>query len=316
MRKRTRALVAGVSCVGVLLTAPPARAQDLTPRAYVVTPLRSNALLVTDIFNNGDINFEGTAPIEDATGTINGVAAGYYRSLGILGRSANVNVVLPYGTGTFDAVVLGAPFSTHRSGLFDIPVRFAVNLLGGPAMEPAQWLQWQQKTLLGASLKIVVPVGQYDPTKLINLGSNRWAFKPELGLSQRYGHWILDAYGAGWFFTKNPEFFSHNQYFAGTRSQTQAPIGIAELHVSYDVQPRLWVSLDGNYWYGGATTVSGVENAHTLQQNSRVGVTASVPLSRRQSLKLGFADGAYARFGGDYRILSAAWQYSWVGKGR
>jgi len=146
MRKRTRALVAGVSCVGVLLTAPPARAQDLTPRAYVVTPLRSNALLVTDIFNNGDINFEGTAPIEDATGTINGVAAGYYRSLGILGRSANVNVVLPYGTGTFDAIVLGAPFSTHRAGLFDIPVRFAVNLLGGPAMEPGSTIRRSSST--------------------------------------------------------------------------------------------------------------------------------------------------------------------------
>jgi hypothetical protein len=307
--------VASALVLGTLSTAPaPALAQDLTPRAYVITPLRSNAILFTDVYNDGDLNFEGTVPIEDATGTINGLAAGFYHSLGVFDRSANVTVVLPYGTGTFDGVVLGSPYSTHRSGLFDIPVRFAVNLVGGPAMEPAEWVKWKQKTLLGASVKVVIPVGQYDPTKLINLGSNRWGFKPELGLSHRIGHWILDAYGAAWLFTKNPEFFSRNAYYAGTRSQSQEPIGIVELHVSYDVRPRLWVSLDGNFWYGGKTTVNGVENPSTLQKNSRVGVTASIPLTTRQSLKLGFADGAYARFGGDYTILSAAWQYSWVGR--
>lgn len=301
---------------GAMFMAPTVHAQDLTPRAYVVTPLRSNAILVTDVYNDGDLNLEGVVPIEDATGTINGLAVGYYRALGLFGRSANVNVVLPYGTGTFDGIVLGAPYTTHRSGLFDIPVRFAVNLVGGPALAPAEWVKWQQKTLLGVSLKVVIPVGQYDPTKLINLGSNRWAFKPELGLSHRIGHWVADAYGAAWLFTKNPEFFSHNAYYAGTRSQTQEPIGIVEVHLSYDVRPRLWVSLDGNFWYGGKTTVNGVENPNTLQKSSRVGVTASIPLTSHQAVKFGFADGAYARFGGDYAIFSAAWQYSWVGKGR
>jgi len=310
------AILAGALLLGAMSSPRSARAQDLTPRAYVITPLRSNAILVTDVYNDGDLLFEGTVPIEDATATINGVALGVYHALGVLGRSANVTVVLPYGTGTFDGTVLGSPYTTHRSGLFDLPVRFAVNLAGGPAMTPAEWVKWQQKTLVGVSLKVVIPVGQYDETRLINLGSNRWGFKPEVGLSHRVGHWIVDAYGAAWFFTKNPEFFSHNQYFAGTRSQTQEPIGIAELHLSYDVRARLWVSLDGNFWYGGKTTVSGVENPNTLQKSSRVGVTASFPLTRRQSVKLGYADGAYARFGGDYTILSAAWQYSWVGRGR
>jgi hypothetical protein len=183
-------------------------------------------------------------------------------------------------------------------------------------MGPAEWLEWRQKTLLGASVKITVPVGQYDPTKLINLGSNRWGFKPELGLSHRHGHWIVDAYAAAWFFTRNPEFFSRNAYYDGTRAQTQDPIGILEVHVSYDVRPRLWFSVDGNLWYGGKTTVNEVENPSTLQKSSRVGVTASVPLTTHQSVKFGVASGAYARFGGDYTIFSAAWQYSWVSRGR
>jgi hypothetical protein len=189
-----------------------------------------------------------------------------------------------------------------------------VNLIGGRAMAPGSWVKWRQKTLLGASLKVAIPVGQYDPANLINLGSNRWAFKPELGLSHRHGHWMGDAYGAVWLFTKNPEFFSRNQYFAGTRAQTQDPIGILEMHLSYDVRPRLWVSLDGNFWSGGTTTLDGVENPRTLQKSSRVGATASVPLNQRQSIKFGFARGAYARFGGDYTIYSLAWQYSWVSR--
>jgi hypothetical protein len=125
---------------------------------------------------------------------------------------------------------------------------------------------------------------------------------------------LLDGYAAVWLFTRNPEFFSRNAYFAGTRSQTQDPIVAFEVHLSYDVRPRLWVSFDANFWNGGRTSLDGVENPATLQQASRIGITASIPLTRRQSLKVGLADGAYVRFGGDYRIASLAWQYSWIDK--
>ena len=111
--------------------------------------------------------------------------------------------------------------------------RLSVNLKGGPAMTIGEMRQrkWQQKTLIGVSLKVVAPTGQYDPTKLINLGSNRWSFKPEMGLSRRCGHWILDGYAAVCF-TRNPEFLSRNEYVPGTRSQTQDPIVAFETHLS------------------------------------------------------------------------------------
>jgi hypothetical protein len=127
------------------------------------------------------------------------------------------------------------------------------------------------------SLKVIAPTGQYDPTKLINLGSNRWSIKPELGVSQRWGHWMLDGYASVWIFTKNPDFFSRNEFSPGSSSQTQDPIAALETHLSYDVQPGLWVSLDANFWRGGRTSLDGVENPETLQQSSRVGVTASFP---------------------------------------
>jgi hypothetical protein len=173
---------------------------------------------------------------------------------------------------------------------------------------------WRQKWLLGASLKIVSPTGQYDPTKLINWGNNRWAFKPEIGYSQRWGHLILDAYAAAWFFTTNPEFFSHNPFFPGTQTQTEAPVAAFEGHLSYDFKPRLWVSLDANFWHGGETSLNGTGNPLTLQRNSRIGATASIPIGRHQSLKMSYDNGAYISYGGNYQTISVGWQYSWVGR--
>jgi len=290
-------------------------AQDLAPRAYTVTPLGSNAITFANTYNDGDLLLEGAAPIEDSTARLYAPALTYYRAFSLLGRSANAIAAVGYGVGTFEGKVLGAQASTDRSGLFDSLVRVSVNLVGGPAMSLPEMRTWRQKTLLGVSLKVVLPTGQYDPTKLINLGANRWAFKPELGLSRRWGHWVLDAYGGVWFFTENPEFFSRNAYVPGVQSQTQAPVAVLETHLSYDFRPRLWVSADGNFWRGGTTSLNGVENPATLQQNSRVGITTSLPVTRHQSVKLSYSRGAYIRFGGDYNVLSAAWQYSWISGG-
>jgi hypothetical protein len=308
-RSRVAAAAAALLLAGPLASL---RAQDLSPRAYLITPVRSNAVTVANVFNDGELLFEGTVPISDATGRLNMPNVTLYRSLSVFGRSANATATLAYGVGNFEGTVFGAETNVYRSGLFDSVFRFSVNLKGAPRMDLGEFRKWQQKLLVGASLKVVAPTGQYDPTKLINLGANRWAFKPEIGLSRRWGSWILDAYAAVWFFTENPEFFSRNQYFPGVQSQTQEPIFAFETHLSYDFRPRLWVSLDANFWRGGRTSLNGVENPATLQKSSRIGVTASSPLTRHQSIKVGYADGAYVRFGGDYKIASAAWQYSWV----
>jgi hypothetical protein len=287
-------------------------AQDLTPRAYVITPTGSNAVILTYVNSEGNVTLPGGIPITDARASISAPIASYYRGLNLFGRSANFTISIPYGFGDFKGEVKDAPQEQRRSGSLDAAARFAVNLLGGPAMSPAEMAKWHQSVLLGASLTIVAPTGQYDPTRLINWGSNRWAFKPELGYSQRWGNWLLDAYVAGWFFTENSEFFSHNMYFHGTNSRSERPEGAVEGHLSYDIKPRLWISLDANYWWGGQVSLNGVQNPLTEQDSSRVGVSASVPLTRHQSVKMSFSDGAIVRYGGNYKTISVAWQYSWV----
>lgn len=289
-------------------------AQDLAPRAYVITPVHLNAITLTYSYNSGSLEFDGAVPITGATAQINTPVLTYYHSLSFFGRSANILASLPYTVGNFQGTAFGAEAHARRSGLLDSVYRFSVNLKGAPAMQPRDYVKWRQKMLIGVSLKVIAPTGQYDPTKLINLGNNRWGFKPEIGYSQRWGHWVLDAYAAGWFFTTNPEFFSNNQYFPGTQSQSESPIAVFEGHLSYDITPRLWLSLDGNFWRGGQTSLNGVENPLTVQRSSRIGATVSVPITKHQSIKVSYNDGAYINYGGNYQNISVAWQYSWLGR--
>ena len=292
----------------LLCTTQLLRAQDLAPRAYLITPVDGNAIILTYSFYDGSINFNGALPVSDATGIYSIPIFSYYHSFGVFGRSANIVAALPYGIGTFQGTEGGVEEHLYRSGLVDSVYRFSINLKGGPAMAPGQFMKWHQKILLGAGFKVIAPTGQYDPTKLVNWGTHRWEFKPEFGYSQRWNNWVLDGYAGIWFFTTNHEFYP------GTSSNSQTPMGALESHLSYDFKPRLWASLDGNFWMGGTTVVDGIENSLTKQENSRLGATVAIPITKRQSLKFSYSNGTYVRFGGNYQNVSVAWQYSWLGR--
>jgi Putative MetA-pathway of phenol degradation len=307
-------ILLGLIAVLLLFPLRVLRAQDLAPRAYLITPYHSNAVTLTWAFYDGTIDFNGALPSSDAVGRYNISIFNYYHSFGIFGRSANLVAAVPYAEGHFQGTAFGVEQHLYRSGLVDSVYRLAINLKGGPAMQPRQFMKWHQKILLGASLKVVAPTGQYDPTKLINWGTNRWSFKPEFGYSQRWKKLVADGYVGMWFFTTNNDYWSRNQFYPGTRSQTQKPMVALEGHLSYDFKPKLWVSFDGNFWEGGTTSVAGIENSLTKQQNSRLGATAAVPITRHQSLKFSYNNGAYIRFGGNYQNVSVAWQYSWLGR--
>jgi len=311
MRLLFRFAIAGVIAGHVWQSAC---AQDLAPRAYVITPIHSNAITMSYGFYSGNLDF-GNVPITDASARASVPVISYFHSMNFFGHTASFVVYLPYGVGNFRGTVLGTETNVYRSGLLDSVYRFSVNLKGGPAMTARDYQKWRQKTIVGVSLRVVAPTGQYDPTKLINWGNNRWGFKPELGFSRRWSHWVVDAYGGVWFYTTNPEFFSKNQFNPGVSKQTQAPIGAFEGHLSYDIgkKGRMWASLDGNFWFGGVTSLGGIRNAKTAQTSSRIGGTFALPISRHQSLKFSYSNGTYIRFGGNYQNVAVAWQYSWIG---
>lgn len=277
--------------------------QQLEPRAYSVSPVGTNIVVVGYGRSSGDLAFDPSLPVTEASATINSAYAGYYRSINFFGRSASISSALPYAWGNLQGKVEGQFLQVRRSGLSDPAVRFAVNLYGAPAMNLKEFSAYRQKTVVGASLAVVAPLGQYDPAKLINLSSNRWAFKPEIGISRAVGRKLyLDFYLGAWLFTANNNFQG--------RTRTQAPIASSQFHLSYNVRPRLWAAFDATFYTGGRTTINGLRR-DDLQRNSRVGGTLSFKVDRRQSVKFAYSRGAFTNIGADFQTFSLAYQYLW-----
>ena len=291
-----------IACAG-LFRATPARAQSLEPRAYAANPTGANFAVASLAHQDGSVVFDASLPITDVSAKVNAAALGYVRTLGLFGRSASAAILVPYAWGTIEGQVYEEHREISRSGFGDLALRLATNLLGGPALTPREFAAHAPETTLGMSLYVVAPTGQYFPDKLINLGSHRWSFKPELGFSHPMGHWVFEAYAGVWFFTTNDDFF-------GGHVREQKPIAAFQGHVSYTFKPRLWVAIDGTYYTGGQTTLDGQLNADR-QANARIGVTGSIPILRSQSLKFSWSRGAGVRVGQDFTTYMLTYQLLW-----
>ena len=303
---RKNTLIVGL--LVILGAAHEAVAQELIPAAYTPAPFGVNFVGLSVTSNRGDLAFDPSGPIDAAAADIIVSTFTYARTLDLFRRSASATVILPYVVGDLEGLYLGEPAAVNRSGTGDLVMRLGVNLLGGPAMTPREFAAYRPKTLLGASLTVKAPTGQYDPTRLINIGTNRWAFKPEIGVVQVMGKWAVDAYVSVWFFTENSDFI-------GGTTRRQDPIYSGQVHVRYLIKRGLWAAVDTNYWYGGKATIDGV-GGDDLQENSRVGITVSWQVKRSHNIRFAASRGAFTRIGGDFDSFGVSYGYSWMKKSK
>ena len=298
-------VVAGGPLLALLVAAiaplTPVQAQELDPRAYYPAPVGLNLALVADNVSTGDVSFDPSLPVSQVHANLNTAAAGYFRTIDFFGRSANAGIIVPYVRGDVSGLYLDQPVAAHRSDFGDPKLRLAVNLYGAPAMTPKEFAAFHEDTIIGASLSVVPPLGSYDSTKLINVGANRWAFKPEVGATHAMGNWRLETDVGAWFFTDNSNFWNG-------KLRHQDPIGSLQLHVIYTFHPMLWIAVDGNYYTGGRTTINGKQN-FDLQKNSRIGVTLALPITRQQSIKIAYSAGARTTVGGDFQPVGISYTY-------
>lgn len=296
------------SIVGALLVlALAARSvggQELEPRAYSPAPIGANFLLFGYSYQTGDVLFDPSLPFSDVVANVSSANLSYGRSFDLFGRTATVALAVPGAWGSISGNVFEEQRSVTRSGLADVRGRFVVNLLGGPALSPKEFAAAPPRTTLGFSLGVAAPTGEYDPAKLINLGANRWAFKPELGLSHPRGPWTLEAAAGVWLFEDNDDFFP------GRVVRSQDPLWTVQGHVGYTFRKQLWASVDATFYAGGETYADGV-GGNTRQENSRLGATLSLPLKRGHTIKLLVARGVTARVGSSFETYSFAYQYLW-----
>jgi hypothetical protein len=285
------------------LHALPVSAQELEPRAYSARPIGTHFLFANYSRLTGEVLTDPSLPITDVHAKIDIYSIGYLRSFEFLGRSASAAMVVPYARADITGEVFDAAREAHRSALGDLRLRFTTNLVGDPAVAPKAFAQRAPAASIGASLSVVVPTGQYDPARLINVGANRWAFKPEVGVAMPLGNWFADASVGVWLYSDNNDFF-------GGHRRSQNPLGVYQFHAGYTFGPGVWLAADFAYYSGGRTTLNGVEK-DDVQQNSRVGVTFSVPLSPGWSTKLTWSKGVATRIAGDFEVIAVTVQYRW-----
>lgn len=287
----------------IAVCASVASAQEMEPRAYSRAPVGSQFIVFSYTYQTGDVLTDAALPLEDISTKLSAGSFAYGRTFGIAGRQANASVLASYVKGRAKGIVFEDRQEVTRSGVTDTRLRFSMNLIGGPALSRKDFAMYKSKALLGASVTVIMPTGQYDPRRLINIGSNRWSFKPEMGLSKPFGRWTVEMIGGVWFFSANDNFFG------GVRRE-QKPLLSFQSHVIYTVRSRMWVAVNASYYTGGRSVVNGVINANK-QANSRIGGTFSLPLNQRQSIKIAFGKGLTTRFGGDVTTVVTAWQYAW-----
>jgi len=282
--------------------------QDLEPRFLSAIPTGGNFAIVSYGYSSGNILVDNTLPIEDLNASLNSVVVAYARSFKLLNRLSKFDVVVPYSFGNFTGIVSAIDSSTSRNGFADPLLRFSMVIVGAKPMGVSEFMKHEQKKFkLGATVRLRLPLGQYDPTKFINLGANRWAVK--LGVAGSYTirkKLVLEGHLNSWFFTENKEFFNGNTI-------KQKPLISAQMHVTYIFKPGIWIAVSAGTSGMGETIVNGVEK-NDLQKNSRFGAAFAYRLNKNNALKMAFTSGVSTRYGADFNTILLAYQFMWFDK--
>jgi hypothetical protein len=302
---RFRSLVFAVAVPAVIAIGADAPAQELEPRAYVNTPVGVNFLVAGYGYAEGGVTFDPSIPLQNANIRTNAAVLAYARSVDVWGMSGKIDAVVPYAWVSGHADFEGQTRDRTMAGFGDPRLRVSVNFYGAPALPMERFAEYEQDLIIGASLQVSAPLGHYDPDKLLNIGTNRWSIRPELGVSKALGPISLELAADVTFYTANDDYF-------GGKNREQSPIYSLQGHLVYRMRSGIWVAMDGNYYSGGRTTIDGVQG-DDLQRNSRIGVTVALPVSRHHSAKLYGSTGVSTRTGSDFEAVGIAWQYRWGG---
>lgn len=288
----------------LLLLAFDARAQNLEPRRWTHLPVKSNFVGVGTGSNQGDIYLDHSLGIEDGSVDSYFLSASYIHSFELFGKTARMDVVVPYVNGRWEGVRFGMPVSTRRSGFSDPTLRFSLNLLGSPALQGKEFAAYRManpvRTIVGVALELTLPVGEYYNDRLINLGNNRYVLRPQLGLLHQHNSWEFETTASVFFYGENREMF-------GGVTREQDPLWFVQVHANYNFPSGKWLGVGAGYGYGGENTIGQVKK----DDDGRVsfwGGSFGFPLSPRQSIKLTYAQSeTNTRTGSDLDSFIASW---------
>jgi len=287
---------------------PSAACAEFTdPRTYTAAPVGLNNLEFDFTHAHSNSSIDTSLVVGSTNLELNKGALSYTRNFGVFGHFAWINASVPFAS--LNGSVASSNFSGSSSGTGDSSIEFAGLLRGGPALSAKQFATHKPTPSLGVSLTVTIPTGEYDADKLLNLGSHRWSFKPEIGVSYPFGaeqKWVVDAY-------INAYFFTDNTAYRGVEILHQEPLPGLEAHISYNLTPSFWASLDTRYAFRGETVVDGVEQQNA-QQSLIVGGEGHWSPNSHHSLNLVFAKAVVHSNAPAYTGVVVKYVYTW-GKG-
>ncbi len=287
----------------LILTTEFVRAQELEPRSLANVPVGTSFGLVSYGFTTGNILYDPALNLDNLHASVHSATGLYVRAFDFFGMSAKYNIILPLVNGHWDGTFEGGDTETSRSGLADARVSFSFNFIGSPAYKKEEFANYHQETISGMSFQLIAPTGQYHKDRLINIGSNRWAFKTQYGISHHINNWFIEAAANVWVFSKNKQFLNDN-------TVQQKPLGVVKLHFIRSFENKMWAALGLAYAFGGTSYLNN-NRKDTYLSTMRLGLVVSVPVNATHSFKVVALTARRFEQGADFDSLSLAYQFAW-----
>lgn len=271
-------------CALVLLAVQNAFTQDVEPRRWTPIPLGTHILGAGYSYTSGTVLFDPLLQAEDVKIKAHSLAVTFAQPFRMGNKLGNISVLLPFSVADWDGFLSGVPTGINRTGFADPIVRASVILVGPPAGNVSEIRQYRldnpTDTSFGVSLAITFPFGEYFEDKLINLGSNRFVFRPQVGMIHYWGQWSFELTGSVFLYTRNPDFFNNTE-------RDQRPTFALQSHLVRQLQKGAWISLGAGYGLGGESIINRQPNGD-FRSNLLVSAAYSFMISQRQGLKLSY----------------------------
>jgi hypothetical protein len=279
-------------------------ATPIEPKIYVNIPTGLNVMVLGYGNSMGAIPGNEALELVDPELDINSVFLAYVRSFDIYGHHAKFDMNIPFSHMNGTAEVADAPASRKVQGLADTRARVTYTLFGAPALSPKEFASYKPDVVVGVSLQVTVPTGQYDSSKLINVSPHRWAIKPGIGISKTINkntfEWTADA-----------EFYTANREFLGSHTRKQETVYSTQIHGIHTFRPGMWAGIGATYYWGGEYINDG-HGSDTELKNSRIGAAFAYPLNKQHAVQISASKGISTRFGSDFNMVMLTWQYHWM----
>ncbi|UTF61870.1 transporter [Gilvimarinus sp. DA14] len=281
------------------------QAQELAPRAYWPAPDGTNVVVLSYQHSQGNVLADASTPITGAEAKLDFLSLTYQRTFNLLGRTGNLQLNTPFVSGEAHADINNEFKRRSITAAADPRARLAINLVGAPSMDRDDFrlLVANPELIVGASMLVSIPTGEYDGDRLFNAGSNRWAVKPALGaILPLDNRWLLEGEIGAWFYQDNDDFSG--------QTRSQEPLLSSEFHLVHVLQSGTWISFDINWYQGGAAQV-GAGPKQTELKNSRAGLTFLKPLAKQHAIRGAYSTAVESTIAGQFDSLSLSYMYIW-----